>query len=69
MSTKAGRAVYTVMEVAKMLGINLPAAYELTRRADFPAIRVSPRRIVIPKQAFHRWLDNAAQDGHCERRA
>ena len=64
MTTKAtGRAVYTAKEVAELLGINLPATYSLLKQRGFPAIRVSPRRIVVPKAAFHRWLDNAAQDG------
>ncbi len=54
--------VYTVPEVAALLGINLPRAYELTRQPGFPAIRVSRRRIIIPKEAFHRWLEQAALD-------
>ncbi|HHX51354.1 MAG TPA: helix-turn-helix domain-containing protein [Clostridia bacterium] len=55
-------AVYTVLEVAALLDINVPSAYELARRPDFPAIRVSPRRIIIPRDAFHRWLEQAALD-------
>ena len=54
------KAVYNVYEVAALLGINLPKAYELARQPDFPAIRVSNRRIVIPKTAFERWLEQAA---------
>lgn len=52
------KAVYNVYEVAALLGINLPKAYELARQEGFPAIRISPRRIVIPKAAFERWLDS-----------
>lgn len=37
----------TVNEMAKMLGISRPTAYELTKREGFPAIRVSERRIII----------------------
>ena len=59
---QATRVVYTVPEVAALLGINLPRAYELTRQPGFPAIRVSSRRIIIPKEAFHRWLEQAALD-------
>ena len=55
-------AVYSVPEVAALLEINLPKAYELARQEGFPAIRISPRRIVIPKEAFHRWLEQAALD-------
>lgn len=50
-------AVYEVPEIAALLKINLAKAYELARRKDFPAIRIG-RRIVIPKAAFERWLDN-----------
>ena len=59
---QATRVVYTVPEVAALLGINLPRAYELTRQPGFPAIRVSSRRIIIPKEAFHRWLEQVALD-------
>lgn len=53
-------AVYTVAEVAALLNINLPLTYELVKTPGFPSIRVSPRRIIIPKNAFHRWLERAA---------
>jgi len=38
-------------------------AYELARRKDFPAIRIG-RRIVIPKAAFERWLEQAALESN-----
>ena len=50
------RRVYNVKEVAQILGVTLSTAYMLTARKDFPAIRVSARRIVIPVDAFERWL-------------
>lgn len=53
------RAVYNVREVAALLNINLTSSYELTRRQDFPALRIN-RRIVVPKEAFHRWLERQA---------
>mgnify|MGYP001081109997 FL=1 len=53
------KAVYNVYEVAALLGINLPKAYELARQEGFPAIRIG-RRIVVPKEAFHRWLEQVA---------
>lgn len=55
------KAVYNVKEVAAMLGINTVKAYELARRQDFPAIKIG-RRILVPKEAFHRWLEKAAFD-------
>jgi excisionase family DNA binding protein len=54
-------AVYSVPEVAALLEINLPKAYELARQPGFPAIRIG-RRIVVPKEAFHRWLEQVALD-------
>lgn len=51
------KAVYNVYEVAALLGINLPKTYELARQVGFPAVRIG-RRIVVPKAAFHRWLDS-----------
>ncbi len=53
------KAVYNVYEVAALMGINLPKAYEIVRQESFPSIRIG-RRIVVPKEAFHRWLEEAA---------
>jgi len=52
------KQVYSVREVAEALGINLQSAYALTRREDFPVVRVSAKRIVIPKEAFNQWLNS-----------
>lgn len=56
---KTPRLTFTVPEVADMLGINRIKAYELAKREDFPAVRIG-RRIVVPKEAFHRWLEGEA---------
>ncbi|WP_302949124.1 excisionase family DNA-binding protein [uncultured Selenomonas sp.] len=45
----------SVRELAERMGISLLMAYDLTRRADFPSIRVGAR-ILIPVEAFHTWL-------------
>lgn len=58
-NTAIPRAVYTVPEVAALLGINLPKAYELARQEGFPAIRIG-RRIIVPKAGLERWLEQAA---------
>ncbi|MEG1641324.1 MAG: helix-turn-helix domain-containing protein, partial [Ruthenibacterium sp.] len=42
------KLVYTVTEVAALLGVSRPIAYELASRADFPAIRISQKRIIVP---------------------
>lgn len=54
------KAVYNVSEIAAMLDINLPAAYALVKSKDFPSIRIG-RRIVVPKTAFERWLENGGK--------
>ena len=46
--------------MADMLGINLAAAYALVKQPGFPAIRISPRRIVIVADALDRWMTEHA---------
>lgn len=53
------RLTLTVPEVAELLGISVISAYNLAKRQDFPAIRVG-KRVVIPRAAFDRWLEMAA---------
>lgn len=56
------KMVYTAKEVASVLGVSLTTVRHLCHQPDFPAIRVSPRRIVIPVDGLNRWLEkNAAQ--------
>ncbi len=50
----------SVDEMASMLGISRPVAYELTKREGFPAVRISERRIIVPVEALKRWLNEQA---------
>lgn len=50
-------------ELAEALGISKPTAYELCNREDFPAIRVTPRRIIIPVDGLQRWLEEQSGGG------
>lgn len=50
---------YSVPELAKVLGISRPKAYELVKRDGFPSITVG-KRIIIPTSALERWLDENA---------
>ena len=52
-----------VPELAKLLGISKPTAYELIKREGFPAVRVSARRTVIPLEALNRWLNDPVNQG------
>lgn len=54
------KLVLNVKELAGVLGVSEPTAYELTRRVGFPAVRVSERRIVIPVDGLRRWLEDEA---------
>ena len=42
--------------VAKVLGIAPSSSYELMHEKDFPALRIG-NRIVVPKEAFIRWVE------------
>lgn len=62
MARKAEREkalTYTVIEVAELCGLCENNARMLINRADCPKIRVG-RRILIPKEAFHKWLNEKA---------
>jgi excisionase family DNA binding protein len=54
------KSVYTVAQVAKMLGINRNLAYELARRGELPALRLG-RRFVCPKVAIDRMLQEPGE--------
>lgn len=50
------RLVYTVEEVAELLGICRCTAYTLARQGRLGAIRISDRRYIVPKAAVSRLL-------------
>lgn len=52
----------SVKELAAMLGISRPKAYELVRRADFPAIWLG-RRVVVPMDGLKLWLSRQTVQG------
>lgn len=54
------KIVYSVPELAKLLDMSVGNAYQLCRQPDFPAIRVSPRRIVIPVDGLKAWMQRNA---------
>ena len=53
------RLCLTVEEMGKKLSISRAGAYELARRADFPAIHAG-RRILIPISGLEKWLEAQA---------
>lgn len=50
------RVTMNVKEMGAMMGISTPKAYDLASSEGFPSIKMG-RRIVIPIEAFNRWLD------------
>jgi excisionase family DNA binding protein len=53
--------IYTVVQVARMLRINVGTVYPLLRDGVMPAKRLG-RRWVIPRKRFHEWLDGLEQE-------
>lgn len=53
------RLAVNAAEAAELLGISAPVLRQLTRRADFPAVKLG-RRWVISVAGLQRWLDEQA---------
>ena len=53
------KLVYSVIEMAELLGIGRSTAYELLRSGTVPSLRLG-RRIVVPKLALSRFLAECA---------
>ena len=47
-------------DIKEILGIALGSVYKLMKQPDFPAIRISARRYVVPEEAFRKWLEDQA---------
>jgi excisionase family DNA binding protein len=60
------KLVYSIQEVANLLGISRSYAYELVRNGTIPAL-VLGRKRVIPKEKFITWV-NGNTDGKMELR-
>lgn len=52
------KQVYTIPEVAYMLGISKSYAYELVKCKVIPVLELGNRK-VIPKKKFNEWLGNS----------
>ena len=50
----------SVDEMANMLGISRSVAYQLIKERDFPVVRVSERRLIIPIKSLEKWLEERA---------
>ena len=59
MSNDVERKTYTVVEVAKILGIGRNTAYEVCRNGEIPTIKIGGR-ILVPRTAIDELLSGAA---------
>ena len=50
------KLVYSIQEVAELLGISRSYAYELVRKGEIPVLRLGKKR-VVPKEKFTRWVN------------
>ena len=51
------KPVISVREASMLLGVSAPAVYDLTERADFPAlIRIGKRKLIL-RHKFMAWLE------------
>ena len=56
---KTERLTMTVEEAGEALGISRATAYALANSGGLPAVRISQRRLVIPRKALHELLASA----------
>jgi excisionase family DNA binding protein len=61
--SKAERLTMTVEQAGDALGISRATAYMLVNTGRLPAIRISDRRIIIPKKAISELLASASKQG------
>jgi excisionase family DNA binding protein len=54
------RAVYTIKEVAVLLALSLNSTYALVRTGRIPAVKLG-NRWMVPRQRFHAWLNEPAE--------
>ena len=50
------KLVYSIQEVADLLGISRSYAYELVRKGTIPVLELGRKR-VIPKEKFNQWVN------------
>jgi excisionase family DNA binding protein len=58
--------VLTPKEAMKLLRCSRGVIYEGIRRGTIPAVKLGPRKVVIPKHAFMRWLENGGNSLHSQ---
>jgi len=54
--------VLTPEEVRQRLRISRSVLYSCLRQGTIPSIKISPRKIIIPKHSFLEWLNGGGGD-------
>lgn len=54
------KTFHSAHELRELTGLSLPTVYNWINSQGFPCIRVG-RRVLIPVDAFHRWLEEQAR--------
>ena len=52
----------SVEEAGKLLGVSRAIAYQLSRRSDFPTLRIG-KRVLVPKKQLQEWMDRNCESG------
>ena len=52
----ADKLSWTIPEAAELLGISTWSYYQGVKRGDLPALRLTPRRLVVPKVQLEKLL-------------
>lgn len=54
------KLVYSIQEVAELLGLSRSYTYQLVRNGTIPFIQLGNKRI-IPKERFNKWLEEQCE--------
>lgn len=57
------RLCITIPEAAKLLGVSRNTGYEMARLGQLPTIRCGQRRLLVPKAAFIKMLEQGGENG------
>jgi excisionase family DNA binding protein len=55
-----GKLCYSIAETAELLGISVCLTRELVRQKKIPSLKLSERRILIPRLLLEKMLSNGA---------
>ena len=54
------KIAYSTKEDAAVLGIGLNLMYELIHMDGFPRVWLTPKKVVIPRDKLHAWIEAQA---------